>query len=65
MPQPTPMTLDEFRARIERDGIPCAPERIAALFDAYGGMLAQADRVRRAVAYDDEPAMVFPPEGRR
>ncbi|BBK36397.1 hypothetical protein STAQ_14750 [Allostella sp. ATCC 35155] len=59
------MTFDEFRARIERDGIPCAPDRLEALHDAYEGMMAQTDRVRRAVAYADEPATIFPPEGRR
>ncbi len=64
MPQPR-MTFDEFRARIERGGIPCAPERLESLYEAYGGMMAQLDRVRGAVAYADEPAMVFPPEGRR
>lgn len=59
------MTFDEFRARIEGDGIPCATERLEALYEAYEGMMAQTDRVRRAVGYADEPAMVFPPEGRR
>ena len=59
------LTLEEFRARIERGGIPYAPERLEALHEAYLDLMGLTDRVRRGFGYADEPASIFPPEGRR
>ncbi|BBK42350.1 hypothetical protein STVA_23700 [Allostella vacuolata] len=66
MPDPAPrLTLEQFRARMEWGGIPYAPERLEALHGAYLDLMVLADRMRRGYSYADEPASVFPPEGRR
>lgn len=58
-------TLEEFRARIEREGIPFAEERLEALYEAFLDLMALTQRMRRPLGYADEPAHVFPPEGAR
>ncbi|BBK31360.1 hypothetical protein EDC65_0163 [Stella humosa] len=68
MPEQKParrLSLEEFQARIEWNGIPHAPERLEALHGAYLDLMVLTDRMRRGYGYADEPASIFPPEGRR
>jgi hypothetical protein len=58
-------TLEEFRARIEREGIPYAEERLEALHGAFLDLMALTRRMRRPFGHGDEPAHIFPPEGAR
>ncbi len=66
MTEPVPsLSMEQFRARIEAEGIPHAEERLEALYDAYQDLMALTRRMRRPLGYADEPAHIFPPEGRR
>lgn len=59
------LTLDEFKAQIERLGATVPEERLGPLHEAYCDLMGLTGRLRRGLGYADEPASVFPPEGER
>ena len=56
---PEPLSETEFAVFIKRAGVPCPPEDIPEVYEAYGYVAAMAESLRRPRSHMAEPAHTF------